>query len=347
MRLIFDLFKLRIGLAIALTALAGAAVAPGAAGAAKIVVIALAVLVASAAAGAFNQYVEADLDRKMARTRARAFATGRLHRHAGWLALIAALCGGATAAAAWLVNPVAALYTFLGAFFYGVVYTVWLKRRTWMNIVIGGLAGSFAVLAGAAAVAPHAALEPLPLAFAWILFLWTPPHFWSLAIAYREDYAAAGVPMLPVVAGEARAARVVFASAVVLAAFSLVPIALGMGVIYAAGAAVGGALFVRAAWRLAREPGKANARASFHASLAQLSLLLVAAIADRLTCGGRCAAPSPFSPTRRSRACCCPAASRTRPAPHPSTPIARSPGVRRRWVPRRVPSPLPTPMAGA
>jgi protoheme IX farnesyltransferase len=282
MKLILDLFKLRIGFAIALTALAGAMVAPGEAGAGTIVGVVLAVLVASAAAGAFNQYVEADLDRRMARTRARAFATGRLARHPGWLALIGALVGGATIAAVMLANPAAGLYTFAGAFFYGVVYTVWLKRRTAMNIVVGGLAGSFAVLAGAAAVSPQAALAPLPLAFAWILFLWTPPHFWSLAIVCREDYERAGVPMLPVVKGEAAAARAVFVGAVLLVASSLLPIALGMGPIYAVGAGAGGALFLRAAWRLAREPGVARARASFRASLVQLSLLLVAAIADKV-----------------------------------------------------------------
>ena len=189
---------------------------------------------------------------------------------------------GATVAAAWAVNPAAALYTFLGAFFYGVVYTVWLKRRTPMNIVIGGLAGSFAVLAGAAAVSPEAAMGPLPLAFAWILFLWTPPHFWSLAIVCREDYAAAGVPMLPVVAGEARAARAVFVGALLLVASTLIPLAYGMGLVYAAGAIAGGAKFLSAARKLMRQPGKATARACFRASLVQLTLLLVAAIVDRL-----------------------------------------------------------------
>jgi protoheme IX farnesyltransferase len=287
--MVTDLFKLRIGFAIALTALAGAAVAPGTASAGTIAAMALAVLVASAAAGAFNQYVEVDLDRRMNRTRGRAFATGRLAHHRGWLALIAAMVGGATIAAAWFANPACALYTFLGAFFYAVVYTVWLKRRTWMNIVIGGLAGSFAVLAGAAAVSPSAALGPLPLAFAWILFLWTPPHFWSLAIACREDYERAKVPMLPVVAGDARASRAVLASAVLLAVSSLAPLAFGMGAIYAAGACAGGLFFVRAARGLARtarsgaprEAIRKAARTSFHASLVQLALLLAAAIADR------------------------------------------------------------------
>jgi protoheme IX farnesyltransferase len=286
---LFDLFKLRIGFAIALTAVAGAAVAPGAAQAGAVAAMAVAVLVASAAAGAFNQFVEVDLDRRMNRTRGRAFATGRLAHHRGWPLLIGAMAGAATGAAAWLANPACALYTFLGAFFYAVVYTVWLKRRTWMNIVVGGLAGSFAVLAGAAAVSPSAALAPLPLAFAWVLFLWTPPHFWSLAIACREDYERAGVPMLPVVAGDARAAQAVLASAILLAASSLLPLALGMGAIYAAGAVAGGAFFLRAAARLARTaregaPRDAVRRAafsSFHASLVQLAFLLFAAIADR------------------------------------------------------------------
>ncbi len=279
-RLVLDLFKLRIGFAIALTAAAGVAVAPGAAEGGAAAAIVLAVLVASAAAGAFNQYVEADLDRRMARTRGRAFATGRLRRGPRWLALIAALVVGATAAAAWFANPWAALHTFLGAFFYGVVYTVWLKRRTAMNIVIGGLAGSFAVLAGAAAVSPEAALGPLPLAFAWILFLWTPPHFWSLAIVCREDYERAGVPMLPVVAGEARAARAVFFGALLLVVSTLIPLAYGMGAVYAVGAVAGGARFLAAAWKLMRQPGKGTARACFHASLVQLTLILVAAIVD-------------------------------------------------------------------
>jgi protoheme IX farnesyltransferase len=144
---------------------------------------------------------------------------------------------------------------------------VWLKRRTWWNIVIGGLAGSFAVLAGAAAVAPDAP-GPLPLAFAVVLFLWTPPHFWSLAIACRDDYAAAKIPMLPVVVGDARAARIVLASAALLVGSSLVPALLGMGPIYLAAAL------------LARAPDRRSAMANFHASLIQLSVLLVAAIAD-------------------------------------------------------------------
>src|SRR6266536_478161 len=147
--LFFDLFRLRIGV----TALAGLAVAPGAAPTAwRITLLALAVTVASAAAGAFNQYVERDIDARMARTRARPFVTGRLAASPAWLALIALMSIGSAIVAALATNALAAVYTFAGAFVYGVVYTVWLKRRTWLNIVIGGVAGSFSVLAAAAAV---------------------------------------------------------------------------------------------------------------------------------------------------------------------------------------------------
>jgi heme o synthase len=280
-RKILGLFKLRIGFVIMLTALAGFAVTPGSKpGALALTVLALAVLVASASAGAFNQYVEYDTDRLMARTRGRAFATGALPHSPAWLALIGVLLALSVAAAWYAANPLAALYVFLGAFFYAVVYTVWLKRRTWLNIVVGGLAGSFSVLAGAAAANP--ALGTVPLLLALVLFLWTPPHFWSLAIANNADYQAAGVPMLPVVVGTARAARIVFASTLVLAGVSILPVFFGAGRIYLAGAVTGGTYFLFKAWQLARAPSRSTAMGSFFASLLQLSLLVVAAMIDAM-----------------------------------------------------------------
>jgi protoheme IX farnesyltransferase len=279
-RLFFDVFKLRIGLVIGFTAVAGLAVTPGPSLSGwRILALALAVTLASAAAGAFNQYVERDLDARMGRTRRRAFVTGRLTAGPLWLATIVLIGVAGVALAAAAINVPAAVYTFLGAFTYGVVYTVWLKRRTWWNIVIGGLAGSFAVLAGAAAVAPDAP-GPLPLAFAVVLFLWTPPHFWSLAIAFREDYEAAKVPMLPVIVGDARAARAVFAGAVMLVAATLVPALFGMGWLYLAAAVGGGAYLLTKSAQLALAPNRRAAMVNFHASLIQLTLLLVAAIAD-------------------------------------------------------------------
>jgi protoheme IX farnesyltransferase len=276
---IVDLFKLRIGVFIMLTALVGCVVTPGPRlGAARLVVLALSVLLASASAGVFNQYAEADSDRRMARTRNRPFATGALARTPAWLWLMAAMLALAVGAAWWTTNAMAALYVFLGAFFYGVVYTLWLKRRTSMNIVVGGLAGSFAALAGAAAVDPGVGAHGWLLAL--VLFLWTPPHFWSLAIAGQADYAAAGVPMLPVVVGTQRAARIVYLSVVALVLASLLPVFFGAGWIYLAGALGGGLHFAFKARALAVAPGRSTAIGSFLASLVQLGLLLAAAGID-------------------------------------------------------------------
>jgi len=278
-RTVLAVFKLRIGVIIALTAMAGIAVQPGVAlSAAQVTAIFIAVLLASASAGAFNQYYEVDLDLRMRRTRARPFAAGRLDRHRGWLALIALLVAVGVALAWTATNATAALFTFLGAFFYAVVYTVWLKRRTWWNIVIGGLAGSFGVLAGAAAVTPG--LSPQALALAMILFLWTPPHFWSLAIVCRDDYVATGVPMLPAVKGVTVTARAIFAHVVALVGLSLLLPLWGAGPVYLACAAGGGAWFVARAWQLLRAPSASSARLAFRASLVQLSVLLLGAMLD-------------------------------------------------------------------
>jgi protoheme IX farnesyltransferase len=282
-KLVFNLFKLRIGIVIAVTALAGYAITPGHAPGWQVAVLALAVLVSSAAAGAFNQYYEFDLDRRMERTRRRPFVTGALRPHRGWPALIFALCATAVAAAWFAVNPWAALYTFLGAFFYAVVYTVWLKQRTWWNIVIGGLAGSFAVLAGAAAVSPS--LSPEAALLALVLFLWTPSHFWSLAIAFREDYVRAGVPMLPVVKGDAIAARAIFANTVLLVAASIAPVLYHPGWIYLVFALAGGAYYLKYNLRLLAATNRNTAMACFHASLVQLSLLLAGAMLDSAILG--------------------------------------------------------------
>jgi protoheme IX farnesyltransferase len=276
---LYSVFKIRIGLAIMLSALAGMTATPGPSVPAwQIVVLALTVLVSSAAAGAFNQYIERDLDARMTRTRTRPFVTGVFKAGPVWLVGIFALLALAVGAAALALNGWVALYVFLGAFVYGVVYTVWLKRRTAWNIVIGGLAGSFAVLAGAAAV--DTTPGPIPIAFAIALFLWTPPHFWSLATALREDYAKAGVPMLPVVVGDARAAWIILAHTLAVVVASLVPVAFGMGGAYMAAAVAGGALFVWRSLGLVRAPGGEAAMKNFHASLVQLALMLLGAIVD-------------------------------------------------------------------
>jgi len=278
-RTVMSVFKLRIGVLIMATALGGLIIVPGgSAGAWQALVLALSVLLASASAGAFNQFVEADSDRLMARTRQRAFASGALPRSRGWLLAIVGLLVFAVGMAAWFVNLVAAGFVLLGALTYAVVYTLGLKRRTPWNIVIGGLSGSFAVLAGAAAANPQ--IGPLALLLALVLFLWTPPHFWSLAIANEAQYAAAGVPMLPVVVGTPRAARIVHANAVLLVAVSLLPVFFGAGWIYLAGAVIGGAHFLRKTHVLARRPERKTAMAAFFASMVQLSVLLAGVVID-------------------------------------------------------------------
>ncbi|MDH4134892.1 MAG: heme o synthase [Gammaproteobacteria bacterium] len=277
--------KLRIGFSIAFAALAGYAVTPGASLAAwQVVVLAVCVFLSSAAAGGFNQYYERDLDQHMPRTRRRPFATGALTAHSGWLVFLAALLA-ASVAGSWLaLNAVAALNVFLGAFVYAIVYTVWLKRRSWMNIVVGGLAGSFALLAGAAAV--DASIGPRAAWLATMLFFWTPSHFWSLAIALHDDYAAARVPMLPVVIGRRAAAGAVILNSLVLVACSFMPLFYGLGWIYAAGAAIGGLWLLVANLRMRRNPGRAEAMKSFHVSLVQLTLVLGAAMLDAQFAGG-------------------------------------------------------------
>ena len=232
---------------------------------------------AASCAAAINHVLDQKIDERMARTRNRPLPTGSVST-AQALTFAAALGAASMAMLWWLVNPLTAVLTFLSLIGYAVIYTVWLKRRTWLNIVFGGLAGSWAVLAGATAADPgHGAV---PLALAFVLFLWTPPHFWSLAIACKDDYTAAGVPMLPVVVGNEKAAWTIFYSTVALVAASFLPLFFGLGWIYFVGAATGGALFLMKSWQLVRSPERKAALASFHASLIQLTLVLVGAIAD-------------------------------------------------------------------
>lgn len=280
-RMTCSLLKLRIGLAVAASALAGLAAANGPSPAPwQVIGLVLAVLGASGAAGAFNHYYERDLDRLMRRTRARPFATGAFGESRWWPIGFLSLLIASLTLAVVANGSISALFVFFGAFTYGVVYTVWLKRRTAWNIVIGGLAGSFAVLAGAAAVTPEPQILPIVLAVA--LFLWTPPHFWSLAAFRSEDYAQAGVPMLPVVAPSRTWRLAILLHTASLVVASLVPLAFGAGVVYGLGAGAGGALFLWKSIVLYRNPTPATAIRNFLASLVQLALLVTGAVLDSL-----------------------------------------------------------------
>ena len=274
-----NLFKLRIGVVMMLTALVAMLVTPGPAPTSlEMAVLCGAILLCAGAAGAFNQYYEVDLDRRMPRTCTRPFVTGYFERHPRWLAIIALMLLVGLIPTTVILNPPTAFYIFLGAFFYAVVYTVWLKRRSWTNIVIGGASGSFAVLAGAASIDPTPGAVPILLAL--VLFFWTPSHFWSLAIAKYKDYAATGVPMLPVMIGKQACARVVLVNTVILVLLALAPAYYGMGWIYFLAAAGGGGYFIYHNLCMLRDPSPRVAMRSFFASLLQLVLLLAGAVLD-------------------------------------------------------------------
>lgn len=277
-RITTTLLKLPIGFAIALSALAGMLAAEGAFSPLRALIFALAVLGASGAAGAFNHYHERAEDRLMRRTSGRPFARGVLKPGAIWPVTFLALLAVSLVMAWAAGGSLAAFFVFLGAFTYGVVYTVWLKRRSVWNIVVGGAAGSFAVLAGAAAVEP--ALQPAPILLAVVMFLWTPPHFWSLAAAKGDDYRQAGVPMLPVVVPQRTWTLAILGHTAALAVLSLAPLAYGMGPVYGVFAALGGGLFLWRSWQLFQAPSRETAMANFRASLIQFCLLTTGVFLD-------------------------------------------------------------------
>lgn len=271
------LLKLRIGALVLVTALTGA-VAAGGRSAGDLLVLALACLAAASGASALNHYLDRDLDARMARTAGRPLPSRRVSpRTALWLGLgLVAASQAAGFALGW--GP--ALYLLAGAATYAVVYTAWLKRRTPFSIVVGGGAGSFAALAGWETAASTWSAEPQLLAA--VLFLWTPSHFWSLAIVLERDYRAAGVPALPAVVGAARTARVVWWNTVGLVVCSLL-LGAYAGWAYLAIALPAGAGFLACAHRLRRDPVESEAWRTFKLSgvylLAVLAALVVSGLA--------------------------------------------------------------------
>jgi protoheme IX farnesyltransferase len=240
---------------------------------------------AAGGANAINMVVDRDIDRLMQRTKNRPLVTGAMTPRA---ALVFALLLEAGAfVELWLaVNLLSAVLAVSATLFYVFVYTLWLKRRSSQNIVVGGAAGAVPVLVGWAAVTGRLSWAPVVL-FA-VIFIWTPPHFWALAVRYKEDYAAADVPMLPVVASMVRTTREIVLYTVALVAVSLLfgPVAhLGLIYMVAAGALGAGFLFVTARlWRLARTDratGKEAMRV-FSYSITYLTVLFVAMAGDVL-----------------------------------------------------------------
>jgi protoheme IX farnesyltransferase len=236
--------------------------------------------VAAGGANAINCYLDRDIDEVMRRTRSRPLPAGRVTPED---ALTFGLALG-TVSFVWLslsVNVLAALLSLSAILFYVLVYTAWLKRSTPQNIVIGGAAGAVPVLVGWAAVT--GSVGPPALVLFAIVFLWTPPHFWALALRHTKEYAAARIPMLPVVKGERRTTRSILAYSVVLVATTLLlyPVA-HMGAIYLAAAVGLGGVLVHRAWRLRRNLSPALAWGLFKFSISYLGLLFAAVAVDRL-----------------------------------------------------------------
>jgi protoheme IX farnesyltransferase len=228
---------------------------------------------AAGGAGAINHYIDRDRDARMVRTRARPLVSGRIEPRHGLIFGIT-LGALATVQLAVTVNVLSAVLALAGLLGYVCVYTLWLKPLTPQNIVIGGAAGAVPPLVGWAAATGSLAPEALfPFG---IVFLWTPPHFWALSLLIKDDYARTGVPMLPVVKGEAATRRQILAYTLVLVATGF------LGAIYAASAVVLGAAFTVLALRLLRHPSRAAALRLYLSSLAYLALLFCAMAVDRV-----------------------------------------------------------------
>jgi protoheme IX farnesyltransferase len=279
--LIYQAGKVRLGFLIMACTLAGIAVSPTSSlSALEIFALAVYVLVASSTSGAFNQWYERDIDAVMDRTKDRPFVTKELEPTNTWNIWLAIISTLALYATYQVSNLEATLYLSAGIFTYGIVYTVWLKRRTWMNIVIGGLSGSFAILVGSAATGNTFA--PAPLILSIVLFLWTPPHFWALAISFKDEYAKADIPMLPVVYGDKVTSQAIFWHTLVLVILSWALIFYGMSWIYLFFAVLGGAYFLYCSVLLLKEQTRALARKTFFSSIIHLGLLLLGAMFDAM-----------------------------------------------------------------
>jgi heme o synthase len=275
----FELLKPRVMSLVVYTALAGYLVAPGAIHPVLAAIAILCVAVAAGASGAINMWYDRDIDALMARTRLRPIPSGRVDP-AEALGFGVVLAIGSVVVMALAVNFVAAFLLALSILFYVFVYTAWLKRRTPQNIVIGGAAGAFPPMIGWSVATGDVSLAPIVLFL--IIFMWTPPHFWALALFRSGDYAKAGVPMLPVIAGEVETRRQIVLYTVLLLPVTIAPWQLGVaGPLYALGAVALGLVFLAGAIRVWRERSEAAAKALFGYSILYLFLVFGLMVLDR------------------------------------------------------------------
>ena len=275
----FELTKPKVVSLIVFTAVVGMFLAvPGLPPAAAFVWGTVGIALASMAAAAINHVLDARIDAEMVRTRMRPLPRGRVSE-ATALSFAFVLGAGSMLILALLVNALTAVLTFFSIIGYAVIYTVWLKRATPQNIVIGGAAGAAPPVLGWAAVTGEVSIEAMLLFL--IIFAWTPPHFWSLALYRTEDYARAGVPMLPVTHGVAYTKQFIWYYTVLLSVVTVLPFLTGLsGWLYLACALALNARFLRLAWRLRATEGAGLPMRTFRFSIHYLALLFAALLAD-------------------------------------------------------------------
>jgi protoheme IX farnesyltransferase len=276
-----SLLKPRVMSLVVFTALTGLAIAPAAIHPVVAFTALLCIAVGAGAAGALNMWYDADIDARMTRTARRAVPTGRV-KPGEALAFGLVLSVFAVVTLGLLVNALSAALLAFTIFFYAVIYTMWLKRSTPQNIVIGGAAGALPPMIGWAAVTGSLSFEPVLLFL--IIFFWTPPHFWALSLYRADDYARAGVPMLPVVAGELPTRRQILLYTLILVPLGIAPWPLGYaGLLYGATAVVTGAVMLVLAWRVYRErrPADSASKHLFAFSILYLFLLYAVLLVER------------------------------------------------------------------
>jgi heme o synthase len=275
------LMKPRVMSLVVFTALVGLAVAPGSLHPVTGFTALLCIAVGAGAAGALNMWYDADIDAVMTRTARRPVPMGRV-RAGEALAFGLTLGSFAVVVLGLLVNWVAAALLAFTIFFYVVIYTAWLKRLTPQNIVIGGAAGAFPPMIGWAATTGSLSLEPVLLFL--IIFFWTPPHFWALALYRTDDYARAGIPMLPVVAGDLSARRQILLYTLILVPLGVTPWLFGYtGALYGVTAMGAGAIMIALGWQVLRErpPAESASRKLFAFSILYLFLLFAVLLVER------------------------------------------------------------------
>jgi protoheme IX farnesyltransferase len=275
----YELGKPRVVMLIVFTAIVGMFLAtPGLPPLVALICGTVGIGLAASSAAAINHVLDRRFDAQMARTRLRPLPTGHLTQTQALTYATALAVLSMITLSLW-VNLLTAALTFVTIIAYAVIYTVWLKHATPQNIVIGGAAGAAPPVLGWTAVTGQ--LEPHALLLFLIIFTWTPPHFWALAIARREEYAKAGIPMLPVVYGVEFTQLHILLYTILLVLVTILPYITGMsGAIYLVTAVVLGSMFLRRAWLLKTEPGRCSPMRTFKFSINYLAMLFAALLVD-------------------------------------------------------------------